>query len=173
MALRRKIGVITVIGVGGVAVMVSMVRLIVLYQFYVNPDFPYILGRMIVISAFEIEIAVIAAKMPSMKALWTSIVTKGSAIGSGGPSGSYRLSSVEPSKQHRSRGSRPIGGARGHTSAKDISAKGTDTWLNESEEELFNKSGHIKVTTDIAVNSAAKTPIDDARGLHKVRYEKA
>lgn len=173
MTLRRKIGVITVIGFGGVAVMVSMLRLIVLYQFYINPDFPYILGRMIVISAFEIEIAVIAANMPSIKALWTSIMTKGSANGSGDPSNSYRLSSIEHSKQHRSRGSRPIGGGRGHTSAKDISTKGTGTWLNESEEELFNKSGQIKVTTDIAVNSAAKTPIDDARGLHNVRYEKA
>lgn len=173
MTLRRKIGVMTVIGFGGVAVLISMLRLIVLYQFYVDPDFPYILGRMIVIAAFEIEIAVIAANMPSMKALWTSIVKKGSASGSAGPSGSYRLSSMEPSKQHRSRGSRPLGGGRGHTSAKDVSAEGTETWLNESEEELFGKSGQIKVTTDIAVNSAAKTPTDDARGLNKVRYEKA
>ena len=174
MTIRRKIGVITVIGFGGVAVLVSMLRLIVLYQFYVNPDFPYILGRMIVISAFEIEIAVIAANMPSMKALWTTVVRKGSASGSGGPANSYRLSSVEPSKQHRSRGSRPLGGGgRTRMSAKDLSEHGTDTWRNESEEELFGKSGQIKVTTDIAVNSAVKTEVDDVGGgLHPVRYEK-
>lgn len=168
MTTRRKIGVITVIGFGGVAVLVSMLRLIVLYQFYVNPDFPYILGRMIIISAFEIEIAVIAANMPSIKALWTRVIRKGSASGSGGPSGSYRLSSMEPSKQHRSR---QLGGVRSHISAKDLSAKGTDTWRNESEEELFGKSGQIKVTTDIAVKSVAKTEEDEARGLHKMRYD--
>ena len=172
MTLRRKIGIITVIGFGGIAVLISMLRLIVLYQFYVNPDFPYILGRMIIISAFEIEIAVIAANMPSMKALWTAVVRKGSASGSGGPSGSYRLSSMEPSKQHRSSRSRPLGGVRSHMSAKDLSAKDTDNWRNESEEELFGKSGQIKVTTDIAVNSVVKTDADDARGLHGLRYEK-
>jgi len=173
VTLRRKLQVITVVGFGGVAVLVSMLRLIVLCLFYVDPDFPYILWRMIVISGFEIEIAVIAANMPSIKAFWTSIVKKGSTSASGGPSGSYRLSSMEANKQHRSRASRPLGGVRGHMSAKELSGKGTDTWRNESEEELFGKSGRIKVTTDIAVSSVAKTAADEARGLNKVRYEKA
>ena len=170
MTLRRKIGVMVVVGFGGIAVLVSMLRLIVLYQFYVNPDFPYILGRMIIISCVEVEVAIIAANMPSMKALYMTKVTKRSINGSGNPSGSYRLSSMEQgSKQHRSRGSRPLG--RGEMSARDLSATATETWRNESEEELFGKEGQIKVTTDINVNSETKTAADEARIPHKLNYK--
>ncbi len=174
MSTGRKLRVITVIGFGGTAVLVSMLRLIVLHQFYVNPDFPYILGRMIIISCLEIEIAIIAANMPSMKALWSRKISKSSRSGTGSHSASYKLSDMDHSKEHRPRGSRPAG-VQGSSSAKDLSGKGTQTWLNESEEELFAGTGQIKVTTDINVKSVSKSESSDvysairvSDGLHGV-----
>ncbi len=156
MSTGRKIRVIAVVGFGGTAVLVSMLRLIILYQFYVNPDFPYILGRMIIISCLEIEIAIIAANMPSMKALWSRKISKSSRSGTGSNSAGYKLSDLENSKEHRSKAIRSAG-VRNSMAGKDLSGQPSQTWLNESEEELFAGTGQIKVTTDIKVKSVAKS----------------
>ncbi|KAF9639898.1 putative integral membrane protein [Lasiodiplodia theobromae] len=72
MTLRRKLQVLSVICTGGAAVLVSALRLVVLLEFSRSPDFTWTLGKMIIISSFEINVAIIASNMPSMKALWTS-----------------------------------------------------------------------------------------------------
>ncbi|OJJ07322.1 hypothetical protein ASPVEDRAFT_155195 [Aspergillus versicolor CBS 583.65] len=69
-SLSRCLGVIAVVSVGSVAVIVSCLRLIVLHEFAVNPDFPYILGKMVIISAAELNVAIMAANAPSLKAVW-------------------------------------------------------------------------------------------------------
>lgn len=72
MTLRRKLQVLSVICTGGAAVLVSALRLVVLLEFSRSLDFTWTLGKMIIISSFEINVAIIASNMPSMKALWTS-----------------------------------------------------------------------------------------------------
>ncbi|KAL2851911.1 hypothetical protein BJY01DRAFT_232806 [Aspergillus pseudoustus] len=69
-SLSRRLGVIAVVTVGGVAVGVSCLRIIVLHEFAVNPDFTYILGKMVIISAVELNVAIMAANAPSLKAVW-------------------------------------------------------------------------------------------------------
>ncbi|OJJ54839.1 hypothetical protein ASPSYDRAFT_93737 [Aspergillus sydowii CBS 593.65] len=69
-SLSRRLGVIAVVSVGSVAVIVSCLRLIVLHEFAVNPDFSYILGKMVIISAAELNVAIMAANAPSLKAVW-------------------------------------------------------------------------------------------------------
>lgn len=169
MTVRRKIALMVVVGFGAASCLVSMLRLIVLHQFYVNPDFPFILGKMIIISCFEIQVAVIAANMPSMKTLWMARFKEGClAYGSSGhPSGgAYKLSSMEPppgkSGGHRHKSNQPMG-VRGSVSGLDLSGRDTEPGPNnESLEELFGKDSRIMVTTDIAVNKTAKTMADDA-----------
>lgn len=69
-SLSRRLGVIAVVSVGSIAVIVSCLRLIVLHEFAVNPDFSYILGKMVIISAAELNVAIMAANAPSLKAVW-------------------------------------------------------------------------------------------------------
>ncbi|OJD30039.1 uncharacterized protein BKCO1_6700011 [Diplodia corticola] len=70
MTLRRRLAVLGVICTGGAAVVISALRIMVLLQFSASPDFTWTLGKMIIVSAFEINIAIIASNMPSIKALW-------------------------------------------------------------------------------------------------------
>ncbi|KAL5340157.1 hypothetical protein BJX70DRAFT_396930 [Aspergillus crustosus] len=74
-SLSRRLGVIAVVSVGGVAVVVSCLRIIVLHEFAVNQDFSYILGKMVVISAAELNVAIMAANAPSLKAVWLKHVS--------------------------------------------------------------------------------------------------
>lgn len=74
-SLSRRLGVIAVVSVGSVAVIVSCLRLIVLHEFAVNPDFSYILGKMVIISAAELNVAIMAANAPSLKAVWLKHVS--------------------------------------------------------------------------------------------------
>ncbi|KAL2815252.1 hypothetical protein BDW59DRAFT_177688 [Aspergillus cavernicola] len=74
-SLSRRIGVIAVVSVGGVAIIVSCLRIIVLHEFAVNPDFSYTLGKMVVISAVELNVAIMAANAPSLKAFWMKHVS--------------------------------------------------------------------------------------------------
>ncbi|KAL4886243.1 hypothetical protein BJY04DRAFT_213774 [Aspergillus karnatakaensis] len=98
--LTRRLGVIAVVSVGGVAVIVSCLRIIVLHEFASNPDFTYILGKMVVISAVELNVAIMAANAPSLKAVWLKHVT--------GSLGSYLSSSVRLSSlaKNNSKGQR-------------------------------------------------------------------
>ncbi|KAL3483921.1 hypothetical protein BJX62DRAFT_230654 [Aspergillus germanicus] len=74
-SLSRRLGVIAVVTVGGVAVVVSCLRIIVLHEFAANPDFTYILGKMVIISAVELDVAIMAANAPSLKAVWLKHVS--------------------------------------------------------------------------------------------------
>ncbi|KAJ5216800.1 hypothetical protein N7468_009808 [Penicillium chermesinum] len=69
-SLSRRLGIIATITAGGIAVVVSCLRIIVLHQFAVNPDFTYILGDMVIISAIELNVAIMVANAPSLKAFW-------------------------------------------------------------------------------------------------------
>ncbi|KAL4804567.1 hypothetical protein BDV18DRAFT_161662 [Aspergillus unguis] len=79
-SVSRRLGIIAVVTVGGVAVIVSCLRIIVLHQFAVDPDFTYILGKMVIISSAELNTAIMAANAPSLKAVWLKHV-RGSLSG--------------------------------------------------------------------------------------------
>lgn len=72
--MRRKIAVLCVIGFGGISVLIACCRIVILLRLS-SPspslDTSYILGTMIVVSALEIQSAIIAVNLPSLKALWT------------------------------------------------------------------------------------------------------
>ena len=72
----RRLGIIATITVGGIAVIVSCLRIIILHRFAVDPDFTYILGQMVIISAIELNVAIIAASVPSLKAVWRKHISK-------------------------------------------------------------------------------------------------
>ncbi|KAK8107524.1 uncharacterized protein PG998_009537 [Apiospora kogelbergensis] len=74
MSPRRKFGVISVMGFGASAVVVAACRFIVLYELGYNPDISFVLGKMVIVAGIEVQCAVIAVNLPSMKPLWTKVV---------------------------------------------------------------------------------------------------
>lgn len=120
MTLRRKIAVLSVIAFGASAVIVACFRLIPLLELYTSPDASWVLGKMVVVASLEIQLAVVASNLPSMKALWLHW-TRASAESSGGQSGEggIKLGSVERR-----------GGKRGSVTVLERGGG------NESEEEL-------------------------------------
>ncbi len=53
-----------------------MLRIIVLHQFEKNIDLTYTLGKLIVITSIEIDLAIIAANAPSLKIYWSRYISK-------------------------------------------------------------------------------------------------
>tara|TARA_R110002003_G_scaffold116_28_gene10315 strand:- start:16403 stop:16957 length:555 start_codon:yes stop_codon:yes gene_type:complete len=174
MSLRRKIAVLAVIGFGACAVIIACFRLIPLFELNSSPDTSYVLGKMVIIAALEIQFAIIAVNLPSLKALWMKL-TGGSTTDSGqGYSGQkgYKLSSMER-KARSTSGVGAYASGQGR-SAKSKGSRGSITRLErgtESEEELFRQGGTalklpvqrmpmdgsgIKVTTDVNVRSMGK-----------------
>ncbi|RYO77501.1 hypothetical protein DL766_004933 [Monosporascus sp. MC13-8B] len=72
MTLKRRLQVLAVIGTGGASVLVSCLRLIVIDRFTKTDDFIWETGNICIVSAAEMEVAILAANMPGMRALWKS-----------------------------------------------------------------------------------------------------
>jgi hypothetical protein len=166
MSMRRKIAVLSVIAFGGSSVIIASFRLIPILELYSSADSSWVLGKMIIIASLEIQFAVIAVNLPSLKALWMRY-TGGSSSGTGpdkSNSKGYKLSDmdgkVSDSSKSRKRKSRAEGG-----SITRLERGITNT---ESEEDLFLQSrnflqlpmqgkyedmGAIKVTKNFEVES--------------------
>lgn len=70
MSMKRRLMVLGVITTGGSAVLCGGLRAIILFEFSNSPDFTFALGKMIIISAIEIDMAILAANMPALKAFY-------------------------------------------------------------------------------------------------------
>ncbi|KAL5404112.1 hypothetical protein PMIN04_012655 [Paraphaeosphaeria minitans] len=135
MTLRRRVAVLSVIGFGASAVIVACFRLIPLFELYASPDVSWILGKMVIVAALEIQLAIVASNLPAMKALWLHL-TRSSTNGSGEPSGSkgYKLSSME----RKAAGSRYGSNKRGSITMLERGILST-----ESEEELTRMASKV------------------------------
>jgi hypothetical protein len=170
-SVRRRITLIAVITFGGSAVLVSFLRLIVLHEFDVNPDFTYTLGKMVIISAVELDVAIMAANAPSMKALWLKYISKKpfqSTTTGGNSSSSYRKESSGDTNNELSTISAKSNRIKksGHTRVTSVDCGTTpgvgeeqdQRWRNDSKEELFQESsGGITVTSTVGVQSKRDT----------------
>ncbi|KAI9926159.1 hypothetical protein MW887_004622 [Aspergillus wentii] len=147
MSAKRKAAVLGVICFGATAVITAFCRFEVQRQLITDPDTPYVLGRMIIVAAIEIEVAVVAVNLPAMRSLFTKLV------GSSGGDEVYPSSHELPSGNKRS--------SRQKNGAFRLSQRGggvTGATLTESEEELIRREGgsSIKITTDVDVSSAVR-----------------
>jgi hypothetical protein len=167
MSTRRKIAVLSIIAFGSSSVIIACFRLIPLLELNSSHDTSWVLGKMIIVAALEIQFAVIAVNLPSLKALWMRY-TGGSSAGTGpdkSNSQGYKLSTLERKgeidlSKSRKRKSR---GTRGSITCLERGISSTG-----SEEELFRQRndlqlpphgvregvGAIKVTRDIEVRSS-------------------
>ncbi|KAF5009791.1 hypothetical protein FDECE_3998 [Fusarium decemcellulare] len=134
MTLRRKVTVLSVLAFGLISVIVAILRLPVLVSVTsMKTDASVDVGKMIIVAAFEVQCAIVAVNLPSLKALWTKFRGRHSSAGSKDPSSQrpYKLSSMD----------------RGNPgNSKQGSSMGVITRLerglesNESEEELVERA---------------------------------
>jgi hypothetical protein len=155
MPPRRKIAVLSIIAFGSGSPIIACLRLIPLLELNSSPDISWVLGIIVIVASFEIQFAVIAVNLPSLKALWMRVTGENSTgsnrRGSEGRSGrrGYKLTSFGKSGKSRS--------DRGSITRLERGVMST-----ESEEELFRLGGTkidgaaIKVTKDYNVDRAEK-----------------
>lgn len=67
---------ISVVTLGAIVVLISSLRMIVLREFQKGTDFTYTLGKLIIISSIEIDVAIIAANGPSLKTFWARYISR-------------------------------------------------------------------------------------------------
>ncbi len=146
MTFKRRLAVITVITTGGLAVITSGLRAIILFEFARSPNFTWALGKMIIISAVEIEVGIVAANMPSIKAFYSSwrghTLTGSRSAGSHaryGQSGSngIKLSNGDVEMQS---------GSRGFSNSRKTPDPMALT-MSESEEKLWESRKRVGPTT--------------------------
>ncbi|KAF2202070.1 hypothetical protein GQ43DRAFT_10513 [Delitschia confertaspora ATCC 74209] len=151
MSLRRKIAVLSIIGFGASAVLVAALRLIPLFEMNSSPDLSFVLGKMVIVAAVEVQLAIVAVNLPSLKALWTKL-TGGSSSGSGkgySDQKGYKLSSMEPGRSKK----------KSKHSRGSITALEQGLSSTESEEELFRQTG----TTFLAPGGIKVTKMVDVK----------
>ncbi|CZS96968.1 uncharacterized protein RCO7_02708 [Rhynchosporium graminicola] len=67
ISLRKRLMLLSIISLGGIVVIISILRLTVLLEFQKMADFTYSLGKIIIISCIELEVAILAANAPSLR----------------------------------------------------------------------------------------------------------
>ena len=151
---------VSVVSLGGAAVIVSMLRLIVLREFETSPDFTWALGKLIIISAIELDVAIMAANGPALKTIWSKHVSKTAFTGStdryahshelSGMSSKRRTqrSSTKPPYQ---RGDDHFSQPRAPTEVRSTSSG--EISRSDSVEKLFKNEDGIVVTTSMGVES--------------------
>jgi hypothetical protein len=164
---------ISIVSLGSVSVLVSMLRLIVLREFQTSPDFTYTLGKMIIISSIEIEVAIMAANGPSLKAVWAKHITKTGYTGNSKYGRTHELSNMSsnlgPRRQKLpSETSYPEGS--NYSPAQHSQNKGemkVGEWENDSEEKLCKRDVGILVTSTVGIESHDANSADQLRSYHK------
>lgn len=71
MSAKRRMTVLAVVTTGGSAVVVCGLRGIVLAEVETSPDFTFTLGKLLVMLNAELQVAIVAANMPSLKTFYT------------------------------------------------------------------------------------------------------
>lgn len=161
MSRRKKIAVTGVLGFGTSSVIVAGCRFIVLAELGTTQDPSFVLGNMVIVAAFEIQLAIIAVNLPAMKALYSGM-TGGSSNDQSEPisgSNGYRLSSMDArGKKLRSTTSRK------NPAAPVVDVSITRHMASESEEELWQREhqGKVQVTKTIEIKSDQSDTDSDA-----------
>lgn len=72
MPVKHRLQIIAVVCFGGSAVLVCALRIIVVLEFIAEPDnTTYVLAKLVIMTCIELQVAIITANMPAVKAMWT------------------------------------------------------------------------------------------------------
>ncbi|KAM0199738.1 hypothetical protein ACHAPQ_011885 [Fusarium lateritium] len=148
MSVQRRLGVIAVLTTGGSAVLTSGLRAIILFEFATSPDFTWSLGKMVIISNVEMQVGIVAANMPALKAFYTCWRDSKLGPGKGVSTG---LSGASPGSKSSQNGMELQSGLSGSKDRGKVKTPGlTVLSATESEEKLFQgqRSGFKRICED-------------------------
>lgn len=150
MSRKRKAAVLGVICFGSLSVVTALCRFALQVQMVTNPDTTYVLGRMIVAAAIEIEVAVVAVNLPALKSLlsWSM----------GGSSQDYSSSEEHKLPDYKSNSDKGLKGSGLSTTLRESGSCGIlGATLTGSEENLLRQHrtgpADVRVTTNIDITS--------------------
>lgn len=148
MSRKRKAAVLGIICFGSLSVVTALCRFSLQYQMATNPDTTYVMGRMIIAAAIEIEIAVVAVNLPALKSLFTKFV--GSTAPDYSTNGGHKMSDYKSSNG--------LKGSGLSSTKKSARSQTLGATLTGSEEDLLRttgkkEAGNITVTTNVDVAS--------------------
>ncbi|PMD65643.1 uncharacterized protein K444DRAFT_608218 [Hyaloscypha bicolor E] len=168
VSVRKRLTLIGILSLGSLVVLVSMLRIIVLVQFEKNIDLTYTLGKLIIISSIEIDLAIIAANAPSLKIYWSKYISRPNTPTRKDQYESITLSTMEGKKVLSQASSCHISssnksGARSNMISPEIMAEEADIGIaishermlgeltRGSQEALWNSEDGIIVTSSVGV----------------------
>ena len=142
-----------------------MLRLIVLHQFEKGIDLTYTLGKLIVISSIEIDLAIIAANAPSLKIFWTKYISNPASTKKSQYK-SHTLSTLQGPKVLSQASSCHISSnntGNNMISPEQLAEEGDismqpGSFYNHSQEALWNSDNGIVVTSSVGVVIHAAPP---------------
>lgn len=139
MSLKRKAAVLGVICFGSLSVVTALCRFALQVQMVTNTDITYVLGRMIVAAAIEIEVAVVAVNLPALKSLFSRFV--------GGSSQDYSLSEEHKLPNYRVGSNNDLKGSGLSSTKREPETCGMPgATLTGSEENLLRQNrGFVKI----------------------------
>ncbi|KAH8150901.1 uncharacterized protein LAJ45_05083 [Morchella importuna] len=150
---RKRVALILVFSIGGVAVIASIVRINALYIFQHSTDIPYDGIFILIWSQVEINVAIISASAPSLRPLVKSLLGGTTTTSSSNPKSTsyYNRKNRIPLQSFS-------GPGRDAEIITNVSGRGAGLG-NESEEHIVAKAGGIVRTTDVTVEV-----VDEERG---------
>ncbi|KAF1353219.1 hypothetical protein BDV97DRAFT_396067 [Delphinella strobiligena] len=166
--VRRRLGLIAVMTLGGCTILVSSLRIIIIHQLAKQSDYTYIFGRIVIITTIEFVTAIVTANMPAMRSLYRYHVTKDL----------QRLHDDYEMGEHGTGDSSNAGSRSGRGSGKDTTQTSVRKVyppglrlfvLTQSEEELFGiRPAQVVETSEREVTSdSANKPITLADVLNR------
>lgn len=137
-SLQKRLGLMAVMTLGGLTILVSCLRFIVLYQLATEADFTFIFGRVVIVTTIEFVTAIVTANMPAIKSIWTYHVAARDPDPSSACSG---LEHEMPGYRGQRGGGRVGGGSDsdGSAGAQKLGA-GAGAYLRRTTEESYRDS---------------------------------
>lgn len=166
MSVKKRLQVLAVITTGGSSVLVSCLRLIVIQRFTVTDDFIWEIGNICIVSAAEMEVAILASNMPALRALWKkfrggtltstgrSKYTGPTANARTGDDGGYQLSNLFAKTGERLDDDDKAGE---HSSTRELTRRmSSDEELGVRRARAESQRGGILVTTEYNIAEEAR-----------------
>jgi hypothetical protein len=161
-SLKRRIQLLSLVSFGGISVLVSLLRLLVINQLATEADLSYILGKMVIVSAVEIYVGIMAANIPGLKAFWSTHISKSASRGSNSDPYSHELADTAPKMKIPSTSNSLA------TASEDVKDRRytSGQWRGDASEEALverkstalgrpDVNARIMVTSTVDVESAA------------------
>jgi hypothetical protein len=141
---------ISIVSLGGVVVLISSLRMIVLREFQIGTDITYCLGKLIIISSIEIDVAIMAANGPSLKTFWSRFISPSNGSNDD-YTNTYKLSDMSSGERKRTMISQSSCHVMSNFESDQVIQRGE--CRNDSEEKLWKNDTAIVVTSSVGIET--------------------